>query len=77
MLSYILMQDMSLATVFAGNFSNSAKINIEHIQKTVCFLIENATTIAIRTFQMYSKFQALPKQNGKEKVFSNHAGGKN
>jgi len=26
---------------------------------------------------MYSKFQALPKQNGKEKVFSNHAGGKN
>jgi len=26
---------------------------------------------------MYLKFQALPKQNGKKKVFSNHAGGKN
>jgi len=37
MLSYILMQDMSLATVFAGNFSNSAKINIEHIQKNCLF----------------------------------------
>ena len=31
MLSYILIQDMSLAIVFAGNFSNSAKINIERI----------------------------------------------
>jgi len=26
---------------------------------------------------MYLEFQALPKQNGKEKVFSNRAGGKN
>jgi hypothetical protein len=49
MLSYILMQDMSLATVFVGNFSKSAKIIIERIKKTVCFLIENATTLTIRT----------------------------
>jgi hypothetical protein len=49
MLSYILMQDTSLATVFAGKFSNSAKTIIERIKKTVCFLIENATTLTIRT----------------------------
>jgi hypothetical protein len=46
-------------------------------KKSVCFLIENATTFTIRTIQMYLKNQALPKQNGKEKVFSNRAGGKN
>jgi hypothetical protein len=37
MLSYILIQDMGLAIVFAANFLNLLKITTEQVQKVCLF----------------------------------------
>jgi hypothetical protein len=52
-LSYILTQDTRLATVFAANFLNNLQKAIidyrTEFKKSVYFLVEVATTLAIRT----------------------------